>query len=422
MTSWTQISAPAGAPASWHAVLDPIGRSPCPTWPFQRCPQALVAGRRWRQFVELVPRSSLPRRPAGAGLVYVTQLMPSVTKNQPTSFIVLAAGEHRSSLELRLQPVRTFRVSGRVAGADAPGDGLVLALESDDIPSVGWPIPAAATLTDAYGRFAFLRVPAGHYRMRARTPPGAPLSVDVPVDVEGDLDDVVATVQRPRSIHGTIRFEGTSPPPDPTDAIQLFFPRTDGEPGAPSTIAAAQTFRSAPVPVGEYLLGARFLSERFAGGGEGAWRLKDAIVDEHDMADAPIAIGAAELEDVVVTFTDIARGTISGHVRDERARPDAEASVLIFSTNSRYWSHTAPWSVPDRHGRAQVALTTRRGAFEFPSIPAGEYFLAAVPDSSDAWTVIGSPNPDLFARLAARAARVTVKDGDRLVHDLQTLE
>jgi protocatechuate 3,4-dioxygenase beta subunit len=332
-----------------------------------------------------------------------------------------------------LQPVRTFRVSGQLAGSDVPENGLMLALENDDIlPMAAWrPLPAAVTLTDASGRFAFLRVPAGHYRIRTRISPGAvpangageQLFVDMPVDVAGDLDDVVATASRPTSIHGTIRFEGTSPPPDPNDAIQLFFTRADagaGAGGSPSTIASGQTFRSAPLMPGEYLLGARFMSGRFAGGGQGAWRLKDAIVDGRDITDLPIAVGAGDLGNIAVTFTDVARPEISGHVRDQSGKPDAEASVLIFSADSRYWSHTASWGIP-LSGRAQVALTSRLGAYEFSSLPAGEYFLVAVPDSDDAWTVIGSPNPELFAKLATRAVHVTVKDGDRLVHDLQTL-
>ena len=429
MTSWTQISAPADALPDVRAALDPIGNSPCPTWAFSPCPRAFAPGARWNHFVELVPQSPLPRRPAGAGLAYVTQFLPSVDKNRPEPLIVLAAGEHRSNIELRLQPVRTFRVSGRLAGGDPPGDGLMLALENDDIPPIApWrALPAAVTLTDPSGRFAFVRVPAGHYRIHVRTPrnAGQALAVDSPIDVERDVDDVTVKVQRPMSIQGTIRFEGTSPAPDPTDAIQLFFTRADAGAGAgasPSTSASGQAFRSGPLLPGEYLLGARFMSARFAGGGQGPWRLKDAIVDGHDMTDVPVAIGAGDLGGVAVTFTDVPRAEISGHVRDQGGKPDAEASVLIFSADSRYWSHAKSWGIPDRFGRTQIALTSRLGAYEFPSMPAGEYFFAAVPDSEDAWAVIESPNPELFQRLAARAERVTVKDGDRLVHDLHTLE
>jgi hypothetical protein len=435
MTSWTQISAPADAPPEVRSTLDPIGDAPCPTWDRSPCPREFAAGARWNQFVELVPQSAFPPHPADPGQAYVTQFTPSLDKNRPEPLIVLTAGEHRSNIELRLQPMRTFRVSGQLVGNDVSRNGLMLALESDDIPPMAaWrPLPAAVTLTDASGRFAFLRVPAGHYRIRSRTSPdaltangaGEQLSVDMPVNVAGDLDDVAPTALRPVSLHGTIRFEGRSPPPNPTDAIQVFFVRADAAAGAgrlSSTIASGQTFRSGPLQPGEYLLGARFISARVAGGGEGTWRLKDAIVDGHDMTDLPVTIGAADLGNIAVTFTDVVRGEISGDVRDQGGKPDAEASVLIFSTDSRYWSHMAPWEIPARKGRAQVVLTSQLGSYEFPSLPAGEYFLAAVPDSDDAWMVIEYPNPELFAKLAPRAARVTVKDADRLVHDLQTLK
>jgi hypothetical protein len=245
------------------------------------------------------------------------------------------------------------------------------------------------------------------------------------VVVERNVDNLRLPLQQHTGVHGVVRFEGTSPPPDPTELIELRLKRTDGTVGEvpPMQVLGGRTFRSIPLTPGEYLLGGGFRTEAF--GAHAVWRLKSAIVaGGADMSDMPVNLGAKEVGEIVVTFTDIVPGRIDGRVTKEAGGPDAEASVVLFPTDKRYWSHYAPVrGVPDPVGRVQIALSSRLGAYSLPSVPAGDYFLVAVPDADEVWAVIvWAQDPDLLAKLSGRANRITVKDGGNIVQDLRTMK
>jgi len=147
------------------------------------------------------------------------------------------------------------------------------------------------------------------------------------------------------------------------------------------------------------------------------------MVGGRDMADLPIPIGTTDPGEVVVTFADAPRGAVAGHVTTARGGPDAEASILIFSTDRRYWTGQPFFGDSNKPRRIEIALSSRLGAFEFSNMRAGEYFLAAVPDSEDVWwTIVGQTDPELLAKLSTRAVRVAVNDGDHVVQDLQTIK
>jgi hypothetical protein len=239
------------------------------------------------------------------------------------------------------------------------------------------------------------------------------IAIDAAIDVTQNLDGLAIDAHRGVSIHGSIRFEGTGPPPARGPSLALQLHKVDGSSGnlpwmMPDINAR---FASVELPPGEYVM---------RPGGFGApegWMLKSAIVNGSlDMADLPLGLGHADPGNVVVTYVPIGTlGQIHGAVRTAAGEPDAEATVLAFSTDRRYWSHNEGTS---GKGRTQMVLTSRLGVYDIPRVRAGEYFVIAVPDDTDEYWSL--PNSELFERLSRLATRVTVGEGGKVSQDLRT--
>jgi hypothetical protein len=64
------------------------------------------------------------------------------------------------------------------------------------------------------------------------------------------------------------------------------------------------------------------------------WRLKSVVANGVDAAADPIEVGATNLSNVVVTFTD-RPSELSGTVQDQRGQPDPAANVIVFLDQSK---------------------------------------------------------------------------------------
>ena len=429
MTSAVQLFAPAvPLPASGPgpAPIDRLFAAAGLTVPSSPPPM----GSNWNGFVELLDEPIQRNQGlAHRSLVDPIQFVPAVATGHAIEFFSMVAGERRRNVGIQLRPVPAFRVSGRIVGANVPVKNMVLSLERAYVPPIERPIPTAVCLTDAAGRFAFLRVPPGDYRIRADTAPygggvGGPpeaysptVSVDAPVVVNANVDDLSIDAHRGVSIHGSIRFEGTGALPAAKTYVELRLTKMDGSVnGIPMIAAFDGSFASGELPPGEYLL----RRGGFPGSVPPGWVLKSAIVaGTLDMVDVPLVLGNQDPGKVVVTFSEPHPSEIGGQVRTAQDAPDPEATVLVFSTDRRYWSHNSPGA--DDVSRTRIALTSRLGAYTIARVRPGEYFVVAVPDSDESWmTLGGSLNPDLFQRLSTQATRITVTEGAKIVQDLRT--
>jgi hypothetical protein len=100
---------------------------------------------------------------------------------------------------------------------------------------------------------------------------------------------------------------------------------------------------------------------------------------------------------------------LSGTVTAESGSADA-ATVIVFPTDSSAWAGYG--SSPRRLRTTRVDKT---GNFRMQNLPAGEYFIAAVPDKIAAdWQ-----NPKFLEGLAADATRVRLAEGDRRTQNVK---
>jgi hypothetical protein len=103
--------------------------------------------------------------------------------------------------------------------------------------------------------------------------------------------------------------------------------------------------------------------------------------------------------------------TVTGIVRDGQGLPaEAAAAVIAFPVEPQAW---AAYGLTPR--RIKSASTSSSGSFEMTTLPAGEYYLLAVPASQRlAWQ-----DPEFLMRMAPAATRVRVQWGDTTAQDLR---
>jgi hypothetical protein len=142
----------------------------------------------------------------------------------------------------------------------------------------------------------------------------------------------------------------------------------------------------------------------------GAWTLKSAVVGGRDVSDVPIAVGGDNIGGLVVTFTDHA-SVLTGVVRSAQNAADGAAAVLVFPTDRALW-----FDYGGLPRRLRTARTNRTGAFSIPALPAGEYYVIAIPEEN----TIDWQRQTFLARAAGMATRVKIEDGRNASVDLTT--
>jgi hypothetical protein len=349
---------------------------------------------------------------------------PPKPADRPIEFFLFGDGQNRRDLQVQLQSVPAFRLSGRIAASNLPVKNLLLSLERADLPLIQPPMPVAECLVDGTGRFAFLRVPAGRYRIRADTSPNRSgprgdradaypptVWVDAPIDLRGTVDDLSIDAHRGVSLRGSLKFEGATTPSADVRNMSLTLHTVAGRPGELPVIGVVDgEFTSVELPPGEYL----FRHGPF--GAPPGWVIKSAIVDGQDMTDVPLRIGTTPPGRVVVTLGPPNPSGLTGIVRTEDGRPEA-ATVLLFSPDRKYWSHNDAGA---SLSRTRIAMSSQLGGYLFRDVRPGEYLAIAVPDSPTVLGALVGPDPELFERLAPRATRITVNEGANSVQDLRT--
>ena len=429
-------SAPRRAPATTQVGRG--GGTPPPPAPMIE----LGAGARLSAGVYVLPTPDAQ----GRLRAYPTTFHPGATALGDATPVELGAGDERSGVDLRVQPVSTVRVAGRVDGPPEALTNLMLRLVPSGLEDLGGGSEAATTVVDADGTFAFLNVPAGRYTLHAPTalveystasaprslrlpptpgrsgsysssgveagPEGLSIVVDggtrgaqayaarVAIDVgPSDLIDVRLPLRALGTITGRVVVDpeatpGTLPSfnvhlEPATGDPSLGYPRQasgpDAEPG---------TFTIGAVQPGAYVVG---------GINYNGWLIKSVTIDGRDFSYVPIdTMSSSSVSGVVVTFTN--RGaTLTGQLAPSPGA-DEPAVVVAFPAEEAQWTG---YGLKPLRIRSTAAASD--GTFTIEGLPAGAYLVAAVrADSPRVWQ-----QPGFFARVRGEATPVSLTWGGR---------
>jgi hypothetical protein len=240
-----------------------------------------------------------------------------------------------------------------------------------------------------------------------------------PLSVNGDVDDLTLSLQRGPEVRGTIRFEGSTPAPT-TGRIVLRLESADGPLGRSSSgglfdVDVANRFSASGMPPGRYFLRVALPPDGWH------WRLKDAVSQGRDVSCVPLVLAPdGTVDDLVVTFTD-RQTEVNGTVRSQDGAEDGEASVLIFSTDDRFWIDAKSRTVGRR---VQSVFSDQHGRYAVVDLPRGEYFIVAVPTVQATSAAGGQDllhNPNLLRALSSRSTTIRVEYDRPVVQDLTAI-
>jgi hypothetical protein len=384
-------------------------------------------------------------------------LFPSSGRPEQATVIELAHGEDRAGVDIRVEPVTTTRIAGRVEGPAEALAQLSLRLLPRGFEGLGFGSEVATAQVAADGQFVFVNVPAGTYTIdaplqltelttvpsslgpRAQFPPppgtagfgmsssaaegapagtrwvitsfrsGAPAYVArVPVTVAGPAEvQVTVRLQPLGSISGRLVVERDSSRP----ATSATPPRVRIEPANGSPSLGLHNVQYGPDGPGETftLHGLRPGLYTVRINPFGGWVIKSVSWRGRDYTDQPFdAAAASDISDVIVTVTNAAP-VVSGRVVDDRGQAAPNAAVLAFPADRALWANYGLSPT-----RLKMARASSEGTYRMDTLPAGTYLMAAVAASeAGAWM-----DPAFLDRIAGSAARVTLGWGGTVSQNL----
>jgi len=382
----------------------------------------------WQVSVSIGMPQPLPG-PNGTVLLHPTVFFPNAPTPAEGTLLTVRPGDDIVGVDLTLPLIAGVRVSGVLMGPEGPAanHGVRLFPVGRDDPVME--IPSAYSMTDPAGRFALLGVTPGRYVVRAYRvvqavpfmrpappaaggppistverppapigPPPPPMFAEAPVTVGSThVDDVPLVLQPGARLSGRVAFDGATAPPPAARMQQISIgirPLTGTVPGADARVGADGRFTTSGYPPGRYSF-----SPVTPPGPE--WTLASVRVGSVDAAGQAFTLGAADVTDVVVTFTDKVT-TLSGTVRGTDAGMAPDATVVVFPADMQEWLATG---MSPR--RVATAATSSDGAYQVRLELPGDYMVVAVPPE-----VAPDVDREFVARFAASAVRVSIASGE----------
>jgi len=327
---------------------------------------------------------------------------PSATDLDRAARITVRAGDERSGVDVQLQYVPLVSVTGTAVAAAGAAPADVAMVRVGETSSSN-----RTARADDVGRFSFVNVPSGRYRIGARSagPLGAQsIAVsDLTIDAE-DVENLVLTPQPALRISGLILFRGDiAPPVFGTSTVNPF----------PLPILLNGYLPTTPMQVD----GVRFTIEGlmpgpFRMGGNltglqkpiGGWWLHSVVASGVELLDASLDL-TQNVSGGVAVYSDRA-SEVSGRVTMADGAPLSATPVIAFSTDR------AAWFAGSR--RIVGVLTDRDGRYAIRNLPPGEYRLAI----AAAFERPGVFDPALLEELLPAATPFTIAGTERKTVDL----
>jgi protocatechuate 3,4-dioxygenase beta subunit len=326
--------------------------------------------------------------------LYATTYYPSAPARNRSSVIEVKAGETAGPLDIHLLTVRPMNIGGVVTGSPNPARSWVRVRTGDNPDDLTALDPAS---TDFQGRFSIPNARPGHYWLQAMYNTGGLVMQSQTMEVTPDSANTAnleLALRAPSELTGTIEASAGALPSK--ILLEPLANRIFSRPGAEAEVTNEGTFRIGGILPGKYQVMVQPLPENAY---IKTMQLDDAISAKGEV---DLSRGAEGSHLKLVISANAAQ--ISGTVLDKDGQTLSDTMVEIRLLNSS--------SGDDPPERMSFA---RDGRYTIRSLPPGKYWLLAV-DPLHSGDVT---NPDVMKALAARAAEVEVKEGDRLVKDLR---
>jgi hypothetical protein len=339
---------------------------------------------------------------------YIPAYYPDTSDFASASPIRIIDGEVIPGLTLTMRRVPVVRVAGVAHTAKGtPFTGTVRLTSRHAAP------PAAAerfVSPGPGGEFAFADVPPGDYLLRALVPSGpagpelGAASVTV---VDRDPEPLTIRTSPGSRVSGRMVLEGGR-----DDVLWGYFAASAPLDSASSPVSVSNL--GAPVTSGE-----SFTLEALAGltrlrvwSDDQNWYVKSILIDGFDVTDTPFDFGfeGRTYSDVEVVFSRLG-ASIAGGATDERATAVRDYAVYVFATDRDKWVAGSRW--------VRLARSVADGGFKVPSLPSGEYWVAAIDRVDGSAGAADQPDAELLEMLSSRAARVTLSEGEARTISLQ---
>lgn len=393
----------------------------------------------------------------GIAFSYPLTFAPGAADVKVATVVTLGFGDERTSLDVQLTPLPAGEVRGRLEG---PGQVANLIVRLASVPDLAFGFETATARTGADGSFRLANVPAGSYtldvpvrvqELQLRTaslgtpglasfasprPPGlgsfngristidgaltplmiaeyspggatitsagalnvindnpAALSARSAVTVAAGAPSIVTLrLETSGVIAGEVRFDGAR-----GSVARLVADPADGNGAAGMRLASTTPGGNVPRFAFNDLAPGRYFIRSSAGG----TLVKSVLSNGREYATTPLDVARGQRLEVVVTLAS-AGATLTGTVIDLNGRPASDVQIAVFPADSSRWTDFG-LSPPEM----RASVSSHDGTYTITSLPAGDYFVAAVPPTwNDRWR-----DPEFFAAAASTAARATLDWG-----------
>ncbi|HVZ22768.1 MAG TPA: carboxypeptidase regulatory-like domain-containing protein [Vicinamibacterales bacterium] len=342
---------------------------------------------------------------------YVRSYYPGTDQAAQAQFVSVGSGDTVGGIDLTMARARTAKVSGHLLdAAGEPSTTGRVQLVPSVRSSTAVMVPLDARLGDG-GSFEFASVSPGQYvlqvdrgrRGAAREGEFGSLAVTV---ADRDVTGLVLQTQPGSTITGRIELDSASGGKLPSLGGLEIRPIPVDFDAAPNDVATAD-IRDDGTFIMQGVSGVRRIEVTRAPAG---WMLEEVRAAGIDVTDRPMQFGrpAQSRSDIEIVLTDRVSG-VAGTVRDDNGSPVANVRVIVFpaARDLRY-----PGS---RY--LEQAMTSATGAYSVTSLPAGSYYVAAIPQAGD--DPNGWQDPQRLESFTPIAQSAVVRDGETTTVDLR---